>query len=67
MPEGIVTDDGVLHELDVIVFATGFDPHAYMRPMRITGEDGRTLDEAWATGRARIARSRCRASRTSSR
>jgi cation diffusion facilitator CzcD-associated flavoprotein CzcO len=50
VPEGIVTGDGVLHELDAIVFATGFDPHAYMRPMAITGEDGRTLDEAWADG-----------------
>jgi cation diffusion facilitator CzcD-associated flavoprotein CzcO len=49
-PRGIVTDDGVLHELDVIVYATGFDAHAYMRPMTITGEDGRTLDEAWADG-----------------
>lgn len=49
-PRGIVTDDGVLHELDVIVFATGFDAHAYMRPMTITGTDGRTLEEAWADG-----------------
>ncbi|MDT5239400.1 MAG: hypothetical protein QOF88_2470 [Mycobacterium sp.] len=49
-PRGIVTDDGVLHQLDVIVYATGFDAHAYMRPMTITGEDGRTLDAAWADG-----------------
>ncbi|HEX3515928.1 MAG TPA: NAD(P)/FAD-dependent oxidoreductase, partial [Trebonia sp.] len=28
---GIVADDGTLHELDVIVWATGFDAHAYMR------------------------------------
>lgn len=26
---GIVTDDGVLHEVDVIVLATGFDSHAF--------------------------------------
>jgi cation diffusion facilitator CzcD-associated flavoprotein CzcO len=49
-PEGIVTADGTLHELDVIVFATGFDAHAYMRPMRITGRDGLTLKDAWAGG-----------------
>lgn len=49
-PAGIVTDDGVLHELDVIVYATGFDAHAYMRPMAITGADGLTLDQAWADG-----------------
>lgn len=49
-PRGIVTSDGELHELDVIVFATGFDAHAYMRPMKITGEDGTTLEQAWADG-----------------
>jgi hypothetical protein len=32
------------------VFATGFDAHAYMRPMKITGEDGLTLEQAWASG-----------------
>jgi cation diffusion facilitator CzcD-associated flavoprotein CzcO len=49
-PRGIVTADGRLHELDVIVLATGFDAHAYMRPMEIVGEGGITLDEAWAGG-----------------
>lgn len=46
-PRGVVTGDGQLHELDVLVFATGFDAHAYLRPMRVTGEDGVTLDEVW--------------------
>lgn len=49
-PAGIVTADGRLHELDVLVFATGFDTHAFMRPMRMTGRDGITLDDAWAHG-----------------
>lgn len=49
-PDAIVTRDGVRHAADVLVLATGFDPHAYMRPMGITGEDGVTLDEAWAQG-----------------
>ncbi|EUA51854.1 putative monooxygenase [Mycobacterium xenopi 3993] len=49
-PRGIVTDDGVLHEADVIVLATGFDAHAYMRPMRVTGRDGICLDEVWRDG-----------------
>jgi cation diffusion facilitator CzcD-associated flavoprotein CzcO len=48
--EGIVTCDGALHEADVIVMATGFDAHAYMRPMELIGRDGATLDEAWAGG-----------------
>jgi cation diffusion facilitator CzcD-associated flavoprotein CzcO len=49
-PRGIVTADGVLHEVDVIALATGFDAHAYMRPMRLTGLDGITVEEAWADG-----------------
>ncbi len=46
-PKGIVTNDGKLHELDVLVLATGFDPSAYIRPMKLTGRNGRTLDELW--------------------
>jgi cation diffusion facilitator CzcD-associated flavoprotein CzcO len=47
---GIVTADGVRHDVDVIVLATGFDGHAYMRPMNLVGEDGRTLADTWKTG-----------------
>ena len=39
--------DGSLRELDVLVYATGFDPHAYMRPMKVTGVDGVTIDQVW--------------------
>ena len=49
-PRGVVTADGRLHELDVLILATGFDAHAYLRPMRVTGEDGVTLEQAWAAG-----------------
>ena len=31
----------------MLVYATGFDPHAYMRPMPVTGLNGITLDELW--------------------
>jgi cation diffusion facilitator CzcD-associated flavoprotein CzcO len=44
---GIVTSDGVLHELDVIVLATGFDAHAFVRPMELIGPGGLRLSEAW--------------------
>lgn len=47
VPQGVVTKDGTLHELDVLVLATGFDAHAYLRPMKLTGENGITLDEVW--------------------
>jgi cation diffusion facilitator CzcD-associated flavoprotein CzcO len=49
-PRGVVTADGTLHELDLLVYATGFDARAYVRPMEVIGEGGLTLDEAWADG-----------------
>jgi cation diffusion facilitator CzcD-associated flavoprotein CzcO len=49
-PRGVVTADGTLHEVDLLVYATGFDARAYVRPLDVTGEGGLTLDEAWADG-----------------
>ncbi len=48
-PGGIRTDDGELHELDVLVFATGFKVDRFLRPIRVLGRDGVDLDEVWAT------------------
>ncbi len=48
--EGVRTRDGRLHELDVLVLATGFKAHEYVRPMKVIGPTGRTLDEAWSNG-----------------
>lgn len=47
---GVRTEDGTLHECDVLVLATGFDAHAYVRPMELVGPGGLTLTEAWAEG-----------------
>ena len=47
VPQGVVTKDGKLHELDVLALATGFDAHAYIRPMQVTGERGVSLAEVW--------------------
>ncbi|MCD2192040.1 NAD(P)/FAD-dependent oxidoreductase [Actinomycetospora endophytica] len=44
---GVRTTDGVLHELDTLVLATGFHADAYLRPMTVTGEDGVSLDDIW--------------------
>jgi 4-hydroxyacetophenone monooxygenase len=44
---GIVDKDGVQHDVDVIVYATGFLAHDYLFPMKITGRDGITLDKLW--------------------
>jgi cation diffusion facilitator CzcD-associated flavoprotein CzcO len=45
---GVRTADSVLHELDLLVLATGFDGHAFLRPMEVVGERGRRLADAWA-------------------
>ena len=47
-PGGIRTVDGRLHELDVLVLATGFNPHQFFKPMNVTGEGGRSLDDVWS-------------------
>jgi cation diffusion facilitator CzcD-associated flavoprotein CzcO len=47
VPDGVVMADGTHVKLDVLVYATGFDAHAYMRPMKVTGLNGTTIDEAW--------------------
>src|SRR5262249_28417118 len=45
---GIETSDGTQHDVDVIVYATGFRANDYLFPMTITGRDGRTIEEVWA-------------------
>lgn len=46
---GVRTRDGRLHEVDVLVLATGFQADAFMRPMSVVGRDGETLDRVWGT------------------
>lgn len=48
---GVVTADGALHELDVLVFATGFDAvdGNYTR-IDIRGRGGQALKEHWSDG-----------------
>jgi cation diffusion facilitator CzcD-associated flavoprotein CzcO len=47
-PHGVRTRDGRLHELDVLVLATGFRADRFMRPTDVIGRGGRRLDEVWA-------------------
>ncbi len=46
-PQGIVTKDGVEHELDVLVLATGFDSSAFILPTKVTGRNGTDLATVW--------------------
>ena len=50
VPEGIVTKDGVTHEVDVIILATGFRVTDNTFPELVTGRDGRTMRETWDDG-----------------
>lgn len=43
--DGIITDDGVHHDADVIIFATGFYGTRYFWPLEIIGAAGHTLAE----------------------
>ncbi|OBH51909.1 NAD(P)/FAD-dependent oxidoreductase [Mycobacterium sp. E2479] len=47
---GVRTADGRLHEVDVIIYGTGFKATEFLAPMTITGRDGRDLHSQWARG-----------------
>jgi len=49
-PRGIRTADGRDIDADLLVLATGFQTHNYMRPMQLRGRDGISIDDAWAKG-----------------
>lgn len=44
---GVVTRDGRLHPLDILLLATGFVTDRYLQPMEIVGADGLRLAEVW--------------------
>ncbi|WP_394160841.1 flavin-containing monooxygenase [Galactobacter valiniphilus] len=47
VPEGLVDADGVLHELDVVLYATGFEASDFLEPLKITGRGGQDLHARW--------------------
>jgi 4-hydroxyacetophenone monooxygenase len=46
-PAGIVTDDGVEHAVDVIIYGTGFTASKFLTPMKVSGRGGVDLHEQW--------------------
>ena len=44
---GIIDGNGVHHDADIVVYATGFRALEYLAPMEIVGADGRRIDEYW--------------------
>ncbi|GAA1526279.1 NAD(P)/FAD-dependent oxidoreductase [Kribbella lupini] len=49
-PTGIVTDDGVKHEVDTIIYGTGFRVTDLPVMDMLYGRDGQSLRDAWADG-----------------
>ena len=45
--DGIVGADGTHQEVDVIVYATGFEASRFLMPMRIRGRNGADLHKTW--------------------
>lgn len=46
---GVHTSDGQHHAADVLIWATGFSSTDFLAPIVVTGRDGDTLTEAWAS------------------
>ena len=46
-PTGVVTEDGIEHPADVIIWATGFDVVNLLAPMRVRGLGGVELHTEW--------------------
>ncbi|MFI0444279.1 flavin-containing monooxygenase [Actinomadura sp. 6N118] len=49
-PSGVTTAGGTEHEADVIVYATGFRSTDFLAPMKISGVEGRELNDVWRHG-----------------
>jgi cation diffusion facilitator CzcD-associated flavoprotein CzcO len=46
-PRGVVTADGTEHEVDTIIFGTGFQVSGNLTQMKIVGRDGAELNDRW--------------------
>jgi len=49
-PSGIVTGSGTVHEVDVIVYGTGFRSTEFVAPIEVKGSGGVDLRTVWADG-----------------
>ncbi len=46
-PTGVRTSDGVLHEVDVLIYGTGFQASDFLMPMQVVGRNGVELHDRW--------------------
>lgn len=49
-PRGVLTADGIEHEVDAIVYGTGFDSQDFLESIDITGAGGQKLAKQWSQG-----------------
>jgi cation diffusion facilitator CzcD-associated flavoprotein CzcO len=47
---GVMTADGTEHEVDCVIYGTGFRTNDFMFPMEISGAAGESLAGSWAAG-----------------
>ena len=43
--EGLITEDGTFHDVDAIIYGTGFKASEFLTPMKIVGKGGVSLHE----------------------
>lgn len=48
--EGIVTRDGTLHPVDILIWGTGFETQSFQGPVDVHGAGGVSLRDAWGEG-----------------
>jgi 4-hydroxyacetophenone monooxygenase len=46
-PKGVLTADGVQHEVDVLIYGTGFQASNFLSFLKVKGRGGRDLHETW--------------------
>lgn len=57
IPTGVVTEDPISgetrhHDVDVIIYGTGFGATGFLQPMEVVGRDGADLQQRWSHGAA---------------
>ncbi|MEQ3636624.1 NAD(P)/FAD-dependent oxidoreductase [Alcanivorax sp.] len=48
--KGLTDSSGTHHDVDVIIYGTGFKATDFLTPMNITGRNGKDLNSAWQDG-----------------
>jgi len=47
---GVITSDGLLTEVDVLIYSTGFETTTYLSAIDVKGKNGLDIHDAWSDG-----------------